>query len=305
MSWESEFLANLESINTALGGSPIVLPEPRSFQADSLLMLSAIALAAAGGGGGGSISTAVRQTVMSGPTVWLAAGTGRQVVSQNDAAIATIADGFSVAAGAVDERFEIPNATSWDSLTASDTCYLYVEWDGSTGHSILEPAYGATAPSSPASGQWWFNTDTYVGQSWNGSAWVAAPRLYVGEAITDGSSVTDIVQYAFNGKAEIGGTVAASNIYNYNHNLGTSRVRVYGYFNNISGTNNPTNMANGSGGYPIGIGLYSSAWYYSTLRLNDPLSVRLRTGNLGLYYGADNGWLFTGATAQIFVERNF
>jgi len=50
MSWESEFLVNLQSINTALGGDPIVLPEPRSFQADSLLMLSAIALAAAGGG---------------------------------------------------------------------------------------------------------------------------------------------------------------------------------------------------------------------------------------------------------------
>lgn len=57
-SWELQFLTNLEAINTALGGDPIVLPEPRSFQADSLLMLSAIALAAANAGGSADASFA-------------------------------------------------------------------------------------------------------------------------------------------------------------------------------------------------------------------------------------------------------
>lgn len=74
MSWESEFLANLESINTALGGDPIVLPEPRSFQADSLLMLSAIALAAAGVGGGGNgqlLTTTKTDSFSTSSTSWV------------------------------------------------------------------------------------------------------------------------------------------------------------------------------------------------------------------------------------------
>ena len=74
MSWESEFLANLESINTALGGSPIVLPEPRSFESDSLLMLSAIGLAAAGGGGGGGgqrlFTTKTDVFTLTTPSIW-------------------------------------------------------------------------------------------------------------------------------------------------------------------------------------------------------------------------------------------
>jgi hypothetical protein len=169
-------------------------------------------------------SVLVRNTVMSGPPSWLEAGTGLQVVSQNGAAVATIADGFSVAAGAVDDVFEIPNATSWD-LTASDTCYLYVEWDGSTprpGNSTLEPAYSPTAPTSPASGQWWFNIDTYEGQSWDGSAWVAAPRLYVGQAATDGSSVTEVRQYAYLGRHTT--TVAGARAINVAHDIGTTFV---------------------------------------------------------------------------------
>lgn len=47
-SFQSRFLANLAAINAALGGAPITVPEPQSFESTALLMMQAIALAAAG-----------------------------------------------------------------------------------------------------------------------------------------------------------------------------------------------------------------------------------------------------------------
>lgn len=298
-SWESEFLANLEAINTALGGDPIVLPEPRSFQADSLLMLSAIALAAAGGGGGGggdSISTLVRQTVMSGPTAWLTVGTGLQVVSQNGAAIATIAKGFDATTGAVNDLFEIPSATSWGSLTASDTVYLWVEWDGSslsTGHSTLEPAYGATAPTSPASGQWWFDTQAYEGKSWNGSAWVAAPRLYIGQAITDSGSIVEVGSFAFLGRAV--GTVTGANSTSavISHNLGTDSYtsRIEGIFNTAVY------------GFAIGDRIDISAGFATTSTSSQGVSVVKSINHVDLHFGS-GGYQFIRPDVYATVSTN-
>jgi len=260
-----------------------------------------------------TIAVPVRNTVMSGPTSWLAAGTGLQVVSQNGAAVATIAKGFNTASGAVNDLFEIANAETWDSLTASDTCYLYVEYSDptvTTGHSILQPAYGPTAPASPSTGQWWFNTATYEGSEWDGSAWVTTPRLYVGQATTDGSGVTAVVQYAFNGKAVVGGTVTTNTNYNYNHNLGTTQCFVYGFFNNITGSSNTTFAPNGSGGFQIGIGYWSSGYRFSGLQLQNTLAIRLSTGSLRLYEqprgaGGSVGCNFTGAESEIWVKRAF
>lgn len=259
-----------------------------------------------------TIATRFRNTVMSGPTSWLTAGTGLQVVSQNGAAIATIADGFNTANGEDNRVFEIPNATAWNSLASSSTVYLWVEHDGTltTGSGTLAPAYGPTAPASPSSGQWWFNTIAYQGFSWDGSAWVAAPRLYVGQATTDGSAVTAVVQYAYNGKAVVGGTVALNTNYNYNHNLGTTQCSVYGVFNNITGSSNTTFAPNGSGGFQIGVGYWGSGYRFSGVQLQSSLEIRLSTGSLNLYEqprgaGGSVGLLFTGADAQIFVERNF
>jgi hypothetical protein len=173
-------------------------------------------------GPSGAATGGVRQVVLNGPPSWLTVGTGLQVVSSGSA-IATIAKGWG-GAGAIDDIFEIPSATSWGSLTASDICYLWVEWDGTTvttGHSTLEPAYGATAPTSPASGQWWFDTVNYKGFSWDGAAWVDAPRVYVGQATTDGSGVTAVVQYAYNGRYQSGViSINANTLYSLNAHLG-------------------------------------------------------------------------------------
>jgi len=259
-----------------------------------------------------TIAVPVRNTVMSGPTSWLAAGTGLQVISQNGAAIATIARGFGPN-GQIDDVFEIPNATAWNSLASSSTVYLWAEHDGTTlttGSGTLAPAYGPTAPASPSTGQWWFNTATYEGSEWDGSAWVTTPRLYVGQATTDGSGVTAVVQYAFNGKAVVGGTVTTNTNYNYNHNLGTTQCFVYGFFNNITGSSNTTFAPNGSGGFQIGIGYWSSGYRFSGLQLQNTLAIRLSTGSFRLYEqprgaGGSVGFNFTGAESEIWVKRAF
>lgn len=47
-SFQQRFLDNLAAINAALGGAPITVPEPQSFESTAILMMQAIALAAAG-----------------------------------------------------------------------------------------------------------------------------------------------------------------------------------------------------------------------------------------------------------------
>ena len=254
-----------------------------------------------------TIAVPVRNTVISGPTSWLAAGTGLQVISQNGAAIATIADGFNTANGEDNRVFEIPNATEWNSLAANSTVYHWVEHDGTltTGSGTLAPAYGPTAPASPSSGQWWFNTIAYQGFSWNGSAWVAAPRLYVGQATTDGSGVTAVVQYAYLGRATVGSTMAASATASYNHNIGTRLLRVDGFWDDISGA---VGLTNGTGGYPISGAHYPGAGssnYGSDFELIERLSIGLRTGLLLWWRGNPISHYFTGATARVHIERSF
>ena len=76
------------------------------------------------------------------------------------------------------------------------------------------------------SGLHWFDTTTMRMYEWNGSEWANKQIVFLGEAITDGSSVTSVVNYALNGKyvgdwtANPGTNVAISK----NHNIGTTNV---------------------------------------------------------------------------------
>ena len=253
------------------------------------------------------VAVPVRQTVLSGPSEWLAAGTGLQIVSQNGSAYGTIARGFGLN-GQIDDVFEIPSGTAWNSLTPSTTVYPWVEHDGvnlTTGSGTLAPAYGSTAPASPATGQWWFNTVAYQGFLWNGSAWVAAPRLYVGQATTGVSSVTAVVQYAYLGRAVVGGVMAINASASYNHNIGTRLLRVSGFWDNISGA---AGLTNGTGGYPISGAHYpgsGSVNYGSDIESIEMLSLSLRTGTFLWWRPTPISHYFTGATARIQVERAF
>jgi len=115
--------------------------------------------------------------------------------------------------------------TSISSLTASSLCYLYADkGSGSAptlGHTTLKPVYSLTAPATPATDQCWFDLSAKCMMRYTGSVWEPKQRIFIGEATTDGSSVTAVVSYALRGIYDSSWfSVAANTQYTKTHNLG-------------------------------------------------------------------------------------
>ncbi len=161
-----------------------------------------------------SIAVSVRQTVASGSTDanglanFLSIGTGLAVnlAATTIPVNANIAAGFD-ANGAIDyvARFAADIASAWSALTANSTLFLYVDRNTSTGaitqsFSALVPVYSTVAPGAPATDQHWFDQTSWQMKRWSGSAWVVVQRVFVGEAVTDASTVTSVATYALNGR---------------------------------------------------------------------------------------------------------
>lgn len=175
-----------------------------------------------------------RQTVISayvdssGLPNYIAPAIGRLVefwASAEPLAIA-FAAGFD-SGGQVDHiGFEGSSAISSGALPAGSTCYLFVNRDPASGalsggHSLLAPAYSLTAPASPANDQHWFDIPRMKMKRWNGSAWEEKQRVFVGECVTDSSTVTSITHYALRGYYDSGWfQVGIGTTYTKSHNLG-------------------------------------------------------------------------------------
>jgi len=115
---------------------------------------------------------------------------------------------------------------NWQSFTTDGTFYLYVDYNSGTplyGTSTLKPVHQTKTPSTPSTGQFWLNTNTYIGYVYNGSTWVATERLFVGEVFVTGSALSTVTTYAYNGRYDSGWfAVAASTSYTLTHNIGVS-----------------------------------------------------------------------------------
>lgn len=68
------------------------------------------------------------------------------------------------------------------------------------GHGILPPVYQQGGTSAVTSGQFTFNVGQMAGYVGNGSSATQTYRVYIGEAMTSGGSVTGVVNYALCGK---------------------------------------------------------------------------------------------------------
>ena len=175
-----------------------------------------------------------RQTVLTGPlssglpgllpSTAVALSITSLGVSSTAPLVVAAAGGF----GASSNRVAIQTANmTWAGLTASQTNYLYVDVaaDGvlTTGSTVTAPSYVANETYSTSNGQSTFSITEMVGKLGNGTTAAQVWRVFVGEAVCDGTGVTSTVVYAYSGRylyTDSGNypTGAVSK----NHNLGVS-----------------------------------------------------------------------------------
>lgn len=176
---------------------------------------------------------ATRQTVLAGSVDsngaanFISVGTGLAVNidATSPSLVLSFAKGFN-ANGAIEYMKEVSADFSIGSLTASTTCYLYAAYDPDTdslsyGHSTLAPVYSLTAPSSPATGQHWFDISTMTMKRYNGGGWDTVTRVFLGEAITGAATVSSVITYSLAGVYRVPSfAIAVQTNYTKNHNIG-------------------------------------------------------------------------------------
>lgn len=86
-------------------------------------------------------------------------------------------------------------------------------------------AYGGL----PADGEHWFDLTRFVMKYWDDALtqWIDSQRVFGGECVTDGSSVTSVINYALQGKAEVDQIITAiTTSYELSHNIGTDVLSI-------------------------------------------------------------------------------
>jgi hypothetical protein len=181
----------------------------------------------------GVLSVQVRQTVSTGPvstsglpTLFPGTSSSLSLATQNVSStvplVANAAQGYN-ASGAVNYAFMATSNVTWSSLSASHTNYLYINaLAGTTGATILQPIYQFGGTPSATSGQFTFNIGQMIGYLGNGTAAVATPIVFVGEAVAATSTITSTVAYAYNGlyNSPLTAVTGADSFVSLNHNLG-------------------------------------------------------------------------------------
>lgn len=161
-----------------------------------------------------TVKVSVPQTVLAGAVDsngqanFLSAGSGRAVNLAATSVPVVIA--FSAGEGINGDTnyvgiISADVTSAWSGLSANATSYLYVDRNTSTGAltygaTTTAPVYGYGTAKSTASGAHTFRIDEMVMYAGNGSAASAVQRVFVGEAVTDASSVTSVTTYALRGK---------------------------------------------------------------------------------------------------------
>ena len=175
----------------------------------------------------------VRQTVLSsvidasGYANFISAGAGLAVNIDGTPTPIRIAfaAGFGTS-GAIDYVGSIDSDTSISSLATSTTNFLFAERNSGTGAVTLgkvsvAPVYSYAAPSHAAN-QYWFSIPAMKMYLSNGSdTWTEKQVVFLGEAVTDGASVTSVINYALCGEYRSRvACPAASTFAIFNHNIG-------------------------------------------------------------------------------------
>lgn len=175
-------------------------------------------------------TVSVRQTVLSGPvdTSGLPAfggATGATTVTASGTLVMTAANGNTNRQGA-------KLNPSWTGLSTNGTMYLYadVNADGTIteGVGTLAPIYQWGGTPANTAGLFTYNIQQSSGFIGTGAAAPAGYRVYLGEVTVATGVVSAIVWYALMGryKAPMGTTIANGSRMSFNHNIGTSFLKV-------------------------------------------------------------------------------
>jgi hypothetical protein len=183
------------------------------------------------------VNVPTRQTVLTGSVDsngqanFLGIGSGLSVnlAATTTPVVVAFAEGFD-AAGEVDYvgRITADVSSAWGGLAASATNFLYIDRNTSTGAltygaTTLAPAYQYGGNPSTGTGQHTFRIDQMTMYVGNGSTSSVVQRVFVGEAVTNASSVTSVTAYALRGRYDSGRfAISASSTYAKAHNIGTT-----------------------------------------------------------------------------------
>lgn len=182
------------------------------------------------------ISVPKRQTALAGPidsngfpSFLPATSVNLNLTSQNITGSApltvTSSNGFG-ALGQVDSVGQSTTNLTWTGLTASATNYLYVDISGgilTPGFTTLAPVYQFGGTYSITNLQNTFNIQEMVMKVGNGATASQVNRVFIGEAVTNATTVTSTVAYAYQGRYDSGYTATLpgiSTLITKNHNLG-------------------------------------------------------------------------------------
>jgi len=181
-----------------------------------------------------SFSPPVRQTVLQGPVTTAglpdflpATSASLSITSQNvstglNALIITAATGTTNNTGMTTTNL------TWTGLTASTTNFLYVDIDTAgvitTGSTTVLPIYQWGGTPAVTANQFTFNIQQMASFVGNGTVANQAGRVFVGEAVTNATTVTNAFGYAYMGRYQ-GAYIATLPAVAVNtiaqHNIGT------------------------------------------------------------------------------------
>lgn len=84
-----------------------------------------------------------------------------------------------------------------DTITLVKLAWIYAKADGTLTVSYTNPVYGKDEPTSPASGDYWFDTDNNKWKRYDVSAFVDADAVLVGQCIQDTTNTVGARSFEF------------------------------------------------------------------------------------------------------------
>lgn len=87
--------------------------------------------------------------------------------------------------------------TNNDTITLMKLSWIFAKTDGTLDVSYTNPAYGKDEPSSPAIGDYWFDSDNQTWKKYSGVAFAAASATLVGVCIQDTSNTVGARSFEF------------------------------------------------------------------------------------------------------------